>query len=70
MMRFETQRSAILNYLIKKKTITPMEALDKFGAFRLASHINVLRSRGYLIKTDLIRTNDGRTYAKYFYLGE
>lgn len=47
-----------------------MEALDKFGAFRLAAHINVLRSRGYLIKTDLIRTNDGRSYAKYQYLGE
>lgn len=69
-MRTETQRNAILKHLLKKKTITPMEALDKFGAFRLASHINVLRARGYLITTHLMRMDDGRTYAKYQYVGD
>jgi Helix-turn-helix domain len=67
--RNETQRSAILRHLMKGKKLTPMEALDKFGAFRLAAHINVLRGRGHLINTHMIQTGDGRTYAQYEYVG-
>ena len=67
--RHETQRSAILGHLLKGKSLTPMEALDRFGAFRLAAHINVLRGRGYMIHTDIVQTGDGRTYAQYSYTG-
>lgn len=69
-MTIETQRSAILNHLLSKKPITPMEALEKFGCFRLAAHINVLRSRGHLIDTEMVKMGDGRSYAKYQYVGE
>lgn len=69
-MRTETQRSAILGHLMTLKTITPMQALDLYKCFRLAAHIKVLRDRGYLISTNMMKGNDGSSYAQYQYLGE
>ena len=62
--RLESQISRVKRHLIEGKSITPMDALILFGAFRLSHIIYVLRKEGYNIKTDLI--NDGiRRYAKY-----
>ena len=59
-----SQVEMVKNYLIGGGRITPIDALNLFGAFRLSHIIYVLRKEGYNIKTDLI--NDGvRRYAKY-----
>ena len=63
-----TQRQNILNHLRKRKTITPMEALNLFGSFRLAARIRELRQQGHNIKTHLVRNKD-EAYANYIYLG-
>ena len=48
----KTQRSEILRYLKShKRGLTSQKANDLFGSTRLASHICVLRKRGYDIET-------------------
>ena len=65
----KSQYQKILAHLKKKKTITPMEALNLYGCFRLASRINEMRDDGIKILTTMIE-DDGKHYAKYEYLGE
>ena len=45
-------------------TITPLEALDKFGCFRLADIIFKLKKDGYNIETARIKDGD-KGYARY-----
>lgn len=59
-----TQAQRILIYLKTGKTLTPLEALKKFGCFRLAARIGDLRSQGHTIWTNYI-TKDNKTFAAY-----
>ena len=47
-----TQRNQILEYLLAGFSLTPLEALEKFGCFRLAARIEELRDMGYAIITN------------------
>jgi len=60
-----TQKDLILNWLQKGKTITPMEALEKFGCFRLAARIHNLRESGYNIVATPYETPSGKCVARY-----
>jgi len=62
-----TTKEKIRKHLEKGKSITPIEALNKFGCFRLAARIHDLRDEGMLIKTEKVTTK-GKTYAKYIAL--
>ena len=59
-----TQEQRILIYLKTGKSLTPLEALKKFGCFRLAARISDLRSQGHTIWTNYI-TKDNKTFAAY-----
>lgn len=60
------QKPQVLSYLKKHKTITPLQALSKFGCYRLSSIINRLRNDGYKIITILTdQKKGGNKYAKY-----
>ena len=59
-----TQTQRILIYLKTGKSLTPIEALQKFGCFRLAARISDLRSQGHTIWTNYI-TENNKTYAAY-----
>ena len=59
-----TQTQRILIYLKSGKSLTPLEALKKFGCFRLAARISDLRSQGHTIWTDYI-TKKNKTFAAY-----
>ena len=48
----ETQNAQILHYLKQGKTISPLEALNMFGCFRLAGRIFELREDGWPIHCD------------------
>lgn len=63
------QQFYILNHLKKHGTITPMEALNLFGCFRLGARIWDLRDEGYDITTENETTN-GKTYARYRLVSE
>ena len=54
----------ILEYLQKGNSITPIEALDKFGCFRLSARIWELKKDGYDIET-VIETNGNKKLASY-----
>ncbi len=58
--------SKVLSHLrAHKDGITPLEALGVYGIYRLGSAIHILRKRGHLIETKLMRDDNGRSYARY-----
>lgn len=60
-----TQNQKIANYLNKGKSLTPIQALNKFNCFRLAARISDLRNDGMLIKTKIITVKKGVNVASY-----
>lgn len=54
------QNQAVLKHLKKNKTITPMEALNLYGVFRLSGRILELRQAGHRIKTEIIEVSSKR----------
>lgn len=64
-----SQLDAILKHLKKYGSITPYEALQEYGCFRLGARIWDLRDLGYEIDTEIesSRNRDGHvvTYARY-----
>lgn len=60
----KSQNEQILTYLSKGKGLTPIDALNKFGCFRLAARISDLRSQGHTIWTQSV-TKNGKTFASY-----
>lgn len=59
-----TQTQAIRKHLLRHNSITPLEALRKFGCMRLAARIGELREEGFSVLTARVSRN-GRRYAKY-----
>lgn len=59
-----SQNKQILNHLESGKSITPMDALNLFGCFRLGARIHDLKSEGYDIKTE-IKVVNGKRFAEY-----
>ncbi len=60
-----SQELEILMELKRGKKITPLDALKRFGCFRLASRISDLRKQGYEIKTAMIETKTQKHIAQY-----
>ena len=58
-----SQESQILAHL-RRATINPMQALERYGCFRLAARIADLRSAGHTIETTMV-DRDGKRFAKY-----
>ncbi len=64
--RIESQRKRIMDYLNGGNSITSLEALMKFGAFRLSAIIYVLKNDyGMPIETEMVYEEHGKRYAKY-----
>lgn len=60
-----TQRDHILAHLNKGVALTPLEALDRWGTFRLAARILELRKQGYDIRSEPHITKHGARISKY-----
>ena len=58
----------ILRHLQNGLTITPKDALEHYGSFRLAARIEVLRKEGHPIITKMIKAGN-KEYAQYSYTG-
>jgi hypothetical protein len=58
------QVDAIRSFLLEGNSLTPLDALEKFGCFRLAARIDDLRQEGLDIETIKERQN-GKSYARY-----
>ena len=65
MSRLSSQNAMILNFLESGGSLTPIEALEKFQCFRLAARMNDLRNKGYVIQTEILKDDNGKSYASY-----
>ncbi len=65
--KHEAQCNLILRYMDEHGPISSLVAMKEFGCMRLASRINDLRKKGYMIVTDMIRVEDedGKYVGKY-----
>lgn len=65
----QTQKESVLAHLRSGKKITPIEALNKFGCFRLAAVIHSLKNNGFLEKHESIDSNlltkNGKSFSEY-----
>ena len=59
-----SKQEKVLTHLQTHGSITPLEALEKYGSFRLGALIFNLRKEGYDIKTNIVPK---KGYAKYTY---
>ena len=60
-----SQNKQIADYLNKGKKLTPIDALNKFGCFRLAARIAELRNDGMNIVTNTIKLENKKQIAQY-----
>ena len=61
-----SQNSLISEHLESGKPITPIEALELYGSFRLSGRIFELRRLGMSIKQRMIETSTGKHVAQYY----
>ena len=59
-----SQNQQIEKHLSKGYSLNPIQALTKFGCFRLAARIADLRNQGLNIATKNV-TKNGKTFASY-----
>lgn len=59
-----SQEEDVFNHLYTHGSITPIEALNKYGCFRLGARIYDLRKEGHEISTIPV-AGKGNRYAKY-----
>ena len=59
-----SQNNDILRHLKTGNSITPIDALNLFGCFRLAARIYELRTQGHLIDTVDVRSGN-KIFAAY-----
>jgi hypothetical protein len=51
---------------LKRGPLTPMEALERFGCFRLAARVGELREQGHAIGVEKVATSTGKHVARYW----
>lgn len=61
----DSQANAILKHMQDGNGITPMDALDLCGCFRLSARIADLKKRGYDIVTEKVKVEGGKYVARY-----
>ena len=69
-MTDKTQEQAILAHLEQGLAITPLEALAKYGCFRLGARVWDLRMKGWDIQSCMVKTATGKRIAKYWLMTE
>ncbi len=60
-----SQSIEILRALQAGQKLTPIEALNRFGCFRLGARIYDLKKQGFSIKSKMVETRDGKRVAEY-----
>jgi hypothetical protein len=63
-----TQNDAIRAALLAGRSITPLDALNEFGCFRLAARVADLRREGLPIECTT-ETRNGKRFARYHLRG-
>ncbi|CAB4169100.1 Helix-turn-helix domain containing protein [uncultured Caudovirales phage] len=61
----KSQEQWILEQLQQGKQVTPIDALNGCGCFRLGARIFDLKQKGHNIFTEKFKTPSGKTVARY-----
>lgn len=61
-----SQTKRILAYMKDGKRITPIEALDLFGSFRLGARIAEIKELGYDVHSEFVTTPTGKKVKSYW----
>ena len=65
-----SQKTRILKHLEDGRSITPIDALNLFGCFRLSDVIFKLKQEGHDIQTDMVENQNGKKFASYTLLSK
>ena len=60
-----TQEDLLLQHMLQGNSITPLDAFQKFGCFRLGARIYDLKRQGHDIRSETITGPNGKRYARY-----
>lgn len=60
-----SQCQQILNFMLAGNRISPLEALERFGCFRLGSRRYDLVKAGWNVQTDMVKRH-GKRFAEYW----
>lgn len=63
-MKTKSAKQKLRDWIISGKAITPLQALNRFGIFRLSARVLEMRNEGYDIETKMVEQN-GKTFARY-----
>jgi len=61
-MKKMTKKDKVLAHLMNGQPITPIEALNKYGSFRLGAIIFDLRAEGHKINTEIAKGSGHAIY--------
>jgi hypothetical protein len=61
----KSQTDQILEWMLSGRSITPLEALNRFGCNRLAARIADIKARGYLVYSEFVTTLGGKKVKQY-----
>lgn len=64
----EKQNEMILGHMLEGKSITPIDALNNYGCFRLSARIYDLRKEGYPIKDKYIEVGQQKKHVKVYWM--
>ena len=64
-----TQANRILAYLRAGNRLTAIDALERFGCFRLAARVHELRREGWNVQERTVETRGGKRVAEYYMEG-
>lgn len=67
-MSQQTQKEQILSALKSGQKITPIDALNEFGCFRLGARIYDLKEAGHQIDKAMVEVPSGKRVAEYSYI--
>ena len=65
----ETQSEQILRAMQAGRRITPVDALNDFGCFRLGGRVYDLKQMGHDIKDEWVKLKSGKRVKRYFMEG-
>lgn len=65
-----TQRWLVQTHLESGRTLTALEALDKYGINRLAARVNELRNAGVAVQSRMVTVASGKRVAEYYMEGQ
>ena len=61
----KSQTDRILDWMLEGNAITPIDALNRFGSFRLGARIAEIKARGYLVYSEFVTGDNGKKVKQY-----